>query len=277
VLLPALASDSVAPTQAHVAMHWGDEVLGGADSGGINALTSPAFCPWSKQPELKHTAVRLQKAALPWQLVAAAWLPEDDALALRQQLGAVMRGFAYASCVPFGHDGHGVLLRLAATEAPAPERIGGIEAAFGLGPGQPQVLRYEDRRRGQRRAIGLQRDGAEARLRGFVLAGDTRAEAWIKALLLQRLPAQAYGRQLLSPDVRAPQALAPAGRQVCSCFNVGEAAITDTLAGCDGTPGERLAALQQRLKCGTNCGSCLPELRRWAHAGAATVAASLAA
>jgi assimilatory nitrate reductase catalytic subunit len=145
-----------------------------------------------------------------------------------------------------------------------------IETLFGLGSGQPEVLRYEDRRRGQRRAIGLQREGADARLRAFVLAGDTRAEAWIKALLLQHLPAQAFGSQLLSPNAQAPQALSPAGRQVCTCFNVAEPTILDTLAHCTGTVTLRLATLQDRLKCGTNCGSCLPELRRLAQAGAVT-------
>ena len=274
LVLPASASDTVAPTQAHVAMHWGDEVLGGqavdgSASAGINALTNPAFCPQSRQPELKHTAVRLRKAALPWPLVAAAWLAEADALVLRQRLVPVMRGFGYASCVPFGHAGHGVLLRLAATEPPPPEAVAEIETLFGLGSGQPQVLRYEDRRRGQRRAIGLQRAGGDVQLSGFVLAGDTGAEGWIKALLLQQLPAQAFGSQLLSPNARAPQALASAGRQVCTCFNVGQAAIVEALAGCEGPLTQRLTMLQDRLKCGTNCGSCLPELRRLAQAGVA--------
>jgi assimilatory nitrate reductase catalytic subunit len=274
LVLPARASDTVAPTQAHVAMHWGDEVLGGqaADgsaAAGINALTNPAFCPKSKQPELKHTAIRLQKAALPWHLVAAAWLSEADALALRQHLAPVMRGFGYASCVPFGHGEHGVLLRLAATAPPTPEAVAEIEALFGLGAGQPQVLRYEDRQRGQRRAIGLQRAGADTQLRAFVLAGDTRAEGWIKALLLQHLPAQAFGSQLLSPNAQAPQALVPAGRQVCTCFNVAEPAIVEALVSCNGPPAQRLAQLQDRLKCGTHCGSCLPELRRLAQAGVA--------
>jgi assimilatory nitrate reductase catalytic subunit len=189
LVLPARASDTVAPTQAHVAMHWGDEVLGGqaADdsaAAGINTLTNPAYCPTSKQPELKHSAIRLQKAALPWHRVAVAWLSEAAALALRQQLAPVMRGFGYASCVPFGHAEHGLLLRLAATAAPTPEAVTGIESLFGLVAGQPQVLRYADRQRGQRRAIGLQRTGDDAQLRAFVLAGDTRAEGWIKALLL---------------------------------------------------------------------------------------------
>ena len=46
------------------------------------------------------------------------------------------------------------------------------------------------------------------------------------------------------------------GAIICSCFQVGETAIRQAIAnGCDTT-----AALGKALKCGTNCGSCLPEL-----------------
>ncbi len=267
LVLPALASDSIAPNQAHAAMHWGDEMLAGVSTAGlagsgINSLTSPAFCPLSKQPELKHTAVKLQKATLPWQLLACAWLPEAQALALREQAGALMAGVGYACCVPFGHDAHGVLLRLAATTAPPPERVSAIETLFGLGPERKDALRYEDRRQGQRRAMGLVRQGDDTRLQAFVLAGDIRAEAWIKALLQQRLPAQAYGRLLLRPDAQAPVALAPKGKQVCTCFDISESAIHAALPACTGTAAQRLAVLQGQLKCGTNCGSCIPELKR---------------
>ena len=277
LVLPAHATDTVALAQVHVAMHWGDEVLGGSDidgqpGAGINALTNPASCPQSRQPELKHTAVRLQRAQLPWQLVAAAWLPEDQALALRRQLAPVMRGFGYAACVPFGHDQAGVLLRLAAVRAPHAEQVLAIEAAFGLGAGQAEVLRYDDQQRGQRRAIGLQRQDGDARLHAFVLAGDVRAEAWIKTLLLERLPAQALGRQLLRPDAVAPVALAPAGRQVCTCLAVGESAIREALATGHGDALQRLAALQQALGCGTQCGSCLPEVRSLVAGSLAVVA-----
>ena len=41
-----------------------------------------------------------------------------------------------------------------------------------------------------------------------------------------------------------------------------DAAITGYLAGCSGSDDTRLAALQGNLKCGTNCGSCIPELKR---------------
>jgi assimilatory nitrate reductase catalytic subunit len=76
------------------------------------------------------------------------------------------------------------------------------------------------------------------------------------------MDAQAYGRALLQPGAKAPLAMAAKGRQVCSCFDVGEVRIGETLAGCRGAPDAQLAQLQERLKCGTNCGSCLPELKR---------------
>ena len=274
IVLPAQASEGVALSQAFVAMHWGDEVLGGrAGSGaamaGVNALTTGAFCPRSKQPELKHAAIKVLKAELPWRLLAAAWLPETDALQVRSAAQALMTRFDFASCVPFGHDRHGVLLRAAADSAPPAELLAEIEALFGLGPARTDALRYEDRRRGQRRAMGLQRDGADTRLQAFVLAGDIAAEGWIKSLLQDHLPAQAYGRLLLMPQPRAPLALVPRGRQVCTCFNIAEPAITDALAATRGSAEQRLVELQQKLQCGTRCGSCLPELRRMVRASEA--------
>ena len=52
------------------------------------------------------------------------------------------------------------------------------------------------------------------------------------------------------------------GKPVCTCFNVTDAAITAQLAQCHGTDDDRLAQLQGKLRCGTNCGSCVPELKR---------------
>jgi assimilatory nitrate reductase catalytic subunit len=95
-----------------------------------------------------------------------------------------------------------------------------------------------------------------------VLAGDTRAEVWIKPLLQDELPAAAYGRLLLMPGARAPVAIAARGKQICTCFNVTDDAIQARLQTCEGNEEQRLAALQASLRCGTNCGSCLPEIKR---------------
>ena len=126
------------------------------------------------------------------------------------------------------------------------------------------------------RTMKLVRTGSAARLDGFLLAGDTSAEAWIKTLLQDSLPAQSYGRLLLVPGSKAPVEVADAakqrGRQVCTCFNVTDAAITSELGRCQGTAGERLASLQKALQCGTNCGSCVPQLQRMVRATLKAVA-----
>lgn len=100
------------------------------------------------------------------------------------------------------------------------------------------------------------------RLIGCLLAGDTRSEAWLRPLLQDGLVADAYGRSLLAPGSTPPVAMAARGKQVCTCFNVSESAITTALSHCPGSDDERLARLQGKLKCGTNCGSCIPALRK---------------
>jgi assimilatory nitrate reductase catalytic subunit len=257
LLLPARASEDMAPAQAFIAMHWGEEHL----RGGVNVLASPAFCPQSKQPELKHAAVLIARADLPWRLVALAWCDQTQALQLRAALRPFFEHFEFAACVPFGRDRHGVLFRAAAAEPAAADVVAQIATLFDLQGAH--ALHYADARRGQRRSLRLAGEpGAEQFLQAFLLAGDTRAESWIAPLLQQQLPAQAYGRQMLLPGAAPPGAAPQRARQVCSCFDVAEPRIVQVLAGCAGSEVERLAALQGTLRCGTQCGSCLPELKR---------------
>ena len=132
-----------------------------------------------------------------------------------------------------------------------------------LGLGRAGVLHYADDKRGQRRSMRLvaHADGGQ-RLDALLLGGDISAEAWVKTVLQEDLPAQAYGRLLLSPGAQPPVAVAARGRQVCSCFDVSEPRIVDALRACVGSGEARLLQLQQGLKCGTQCGSCVPELKR---------------
>ncbi|MFB0898284.1 MAG: molybdopterin-dependent oxidoreductase [Polaromonas sp.] len=283
IVVPLQASAEVAVSQAFMAMHWGEEYLSGVSSqgerlAGVNALTTSAYCPSSKQPELKHAAVKILKAELPWSLLAMAWLPDGEALSARTQLKHLMAAFPFTSCVPFSNstpladrsrERTGVLFRAAGCEAPSASVLAHIEAALGLN--SAETLRYADLKKGQHRTARLERQGEQVELTGFVLAGDTSAEAWIKTLLLEGLPAQAYGRQLLLPGAKAPMAVQSRGKPVCTCFNVTDAAIEAQLALIHEDAGsaadlmhdaQRLAALQSALKCGTNCGSCVPELKR---------------
>jgi assimilatory nitrate reductase catalytic subunit len=289
ILLPVQASKEVGMSQAFIAMHWGEEFLSGQSNNGerlagVNAITTSAFCPSSKQPELKHAAVKILKAELPWTLLGVAWLPSDQALGVREQLKALMRLFPFASCVPFGDSAGvselsgvgrtGLLFRAAGHEAPTDEVLADIETLLGLQGGattstsstpsapSSQVLRYADKKKGQHRTIKLTGNREHAELEAFLLAGDTRSEAWVKTLLQDSLPAQSYGRMLLVPGSKAPIAVQSRGKSVCTCFNVTDAAITEQLAKSFGSDERRLVELQTSLKCGTNCGSCVPELKR---------------
>jgi len=280
LIAPVQADDGLAPMQTYMAMHWGQEALSGLDSHGrpvpgVNSLTDPTFCPKSKQPELKHAAVRIHPAALPWRLVGVAWLPADQALAVREQLRPWMAAFAFASCVLFGREGEGdanaaaaqvgVLLRTGHSEAPGASAVRQIEDMLTMGGmGGTDVLRYDDPSRGQHRAMRLQRGSDGTHLRAFVLAGNIAAETWLRPLLQDALRVDALGHALLQPDREPQGATKPRGKQVCTCFNVSETDIAGAMGACpmDADIGMRLALVQGALKCGTNCGSCLPAVRK---------------
>lgn len=277
-ILPAMAGDDMRAGQAFVGMHWGEEYVSGRgrDGGGtygVNALTLPALDPSSKQPELKHAAVKILKAELPWRFLVFGWIDESQALALQSALRPYMRRFSYASCTLFGRDKVGVLFRAADDYPATPELVKKIEARFGIaGAG---VLRYDDAKRGNARHILVQ----DGKLNAVSLAGDISAEHWLKDYLENGQPVAALGRLLLMPSTKAPQGFKARGRIVCNCFNVAESEITDLLAVQDrinhGTPDALLATLQEKLNCGTNCGSCVPELKKiiLVQSGAVKVAA----
>ena len=264
-ILPAQASDDMRSGQAFIGMHWGEEYVSGRGhdgdgSYGVNALTLPALCPSSKQPELKHAAVKILKAELPWRFMVFGWVEASQALALQAALRPSMRRFAYASCTLFGRDKVGVLFRAADDYRAAAELVREIETQFGIVGAD--VLRYDDAKRGNARHI-LVRDG---KLAAVALAGDTSAEHWLKEYLEGEQPVAALGRLLLVPSAKAPQGFKARGRVVCNCFNVAESEIGEALTNHDwinaGTPDAVLASVQQKLKCGTNCGSCVPEMRK---------------
>jgi assimilatory nitrate reductase catalytic subunit len=263
-ILPAVAGDDMRAGQAFIGMHWGEEYLSGRGAGsnglyGVNGLTSPAFDPVSKQPELKHAAVKILKAELPWRLAVFGWVDTAQALLLQSELRPLLRQFTYASCTLFGREQTGVLFRAADDYAGAAELVAGIEARFGISGAS--VLRYDDKRRGNSRHI-LMRDG---KLSAVSLVGDTAATQWLKDYLETCQPVAALGRLLLMPSAKPPEGFKSRGRIVCNCLNVSEAEITaqldmpDTL---NSAPEATFATVQARLKCGTSCGSCVPEVRK---------------
>jgi len=71
-------------------------------------------------------------------------------------------------------------------------------------------------------------------------------------------PPQTAQQRLALLAGRAEHGNASAGATICSCFGVGEITIADAARqGCSSV--QQLGA---KLKCGTNCGSCIPELKK---------------
>jgi assimilatory nitrate reductase catalytic subunit len=264
-IFPVLAGDEIRAGQAFIGMHWGEEYVSGrgrdADGTyGVNALTSPALDPSSKQPELKHAAVKILKAELPWRFLVFGWIDQSRVLSVQAALRPYMRRFSYASCTLFGRERAGVLFRAADDYAAAPELIMGIERCFGLD--SANVLRYDDKKRGNSRRILVH----DEQLAAVSLAGDSSAEHWLKEYLQNEQAVAGLGRLLLMPSAKAPQGFKARGRIVCNCFNVAETEIENVL-GAEGGSNHAsldaaLSALQTTLKCGTNCGSCVPELKK---------------
>jgi assimilatory nitrate reductase catalytic subunit len=205
--------------------------------------------------------VRITRIELPWRLVAFGHPRDGDALALARLARQWLPAFGFATCVLVGGEREGVLFRAAASGPAEPRAIEALDAIFGL-RGE-DTLRYDDGRRGVGRRIRMSGGAIDA----VRLAGDVGAEAWLRDLFDRQEAVANVGALLLAPTARLPVPAAR-GRTVCSCLNVSEAAICEFVAGAAGDA-DPLAALQSALKCGTQCGSCLPELKRLVATGKA--------
>ncbi len=121
----------------------------------------------------------------------------------------------------------------------------------------PASLWCDDPATGRWRAAGLE----DGRLRWWLMVGppaELPGLAWLDA----RFAEAAEGQPLESCRRRrllagCDDGAAANGPLVCSCHQVGQAAIVAAIRAGDAS----VEALGARLACGTQCGSCLPELK----------------
>ncbi|MEG0675135.1 MAG: molybdopterin-dependent oxidoreductase [Comamonas sp.] len=274
IALPVEADAGLQPAQVYLPMHWGSMFLSGKSSkglrlAGVNALTTDQCCPRSRQPELKHVAVKVLKAEMPWTCLGMAWLDESQVQRVRQALAALMQEFDFASSVLFGRavpleqaaqGRSGVQFRAAAYEAPSAAVLARLHELLQLGGAD--ALRYVDARRQCSRAMALRKHEGQTLLDSFLLCGDASAGQWLAPILRDEQATQSFGRLLLASGKMPPTAMPARSRQVCACMNVDEAGITQQLQQCSGTAQERLASLKSQLGCGTRCGSCIPQIKQ---------------
>jgi assimilatory nitrate reductase catalytic subunit len=248
LLLRAAASSTLRPAQTYLPMHWGGRFMRGL---GVNLLMPAVTDPLSRQPELKHAAVQVERFATGWQLVA---LRLDPALGLQAALHPWLARFDHATLTLVGRESPVVVLRAwgaAESLLPTPDLLRELAAALGLDT--PHTLAFNDSRRGIVKRALIEND----RLAGALLCNETRATDWLLDLIVRGGSPQAVRKWLFAPLAAPPASASARGKIVCNCLDVAESEILADLAS-----GLDLAALQAKRQCGTSCGSCLPELRR---------------
>lgn len=233
-------------------MHWGGRYMTGA---GVNALVGDAVDPYSQQPELKHTAVEVIKTKLNYPL-AAIRRCENVAEALRVMNSArmLLAEFPYASLTLYGRDSPLVVFRAATLASLSLSVLERVDDCFGLAGdvGEAKLIVFTD----TRRAITKKAISRAGKLFAVRLAGEVSAISWLRQAMAEDELDPALQRFALAPSTKPPVSVAPR-MIVCKCADVSDVQIVAAVAA-----GSDLADLQQRLKCGTFCGGCVPDIKR---------------
>jgi assimilatory nitrate reductase catalytic subunit len=219
-----------------VPIHWNGAF---ASDARVGALTNPVVDPVSGEPELKHTPVSLEPFVADWYgviLTRATLPPPDTAWWTRVQGAQFTRYELVGRAFP---DWPAEARRLLAV--PASAEVDWVE--------------YRDPARRLYRAAWL----IDEQLQGCIYIDGRHAlpeRGWLASLFAaRRLDASARASL---PAGRALEGSDP-GALVCSCFGVGAKAIAACARGLGAaaTPVE----IGKKIKCGTNCGSCVPEIQ----------------
>ena len=220
--------------EVFVPMHWTDAF---SSSGPIDRVVSAATDPVSGQPELKATALRVEPVPAQWRGLLM------HAVAVRPQ-GPVW------SRIPLQH-GHAFELTGA---EPLPQGPGLDAFARALmAPGDAEIMEMKDPARGVWRYAALKEGRLLACLYLTSRTASLPSHQALTALLAGPI-AEAARRSVLAGGGPVREA----EKVVCACFSVGLETISGAIAG------QRLTTVAEigaALKAGTNCGSCIPELR----------------
>jgi assimilatory nitrate reductase catalytic subunit len=216
-------------------IHWSDENTSG---GRIGALVHGRTDPISGQPDSKATPCTVEPCAFGIEgfVLSHEPLPVAAPYWVRIRLET------------------GWLYRVAFQAEPEPSWSDWTEKLFDAD--QTQLLQLSDPRSACYRAAHVRDD----RLAGclFIAArGQLPGWDWLARLLGEPVTEDVHRRCLLAG--RESDGIADHGPIICACFAIGRNRIARAVAA-DGC--HSVDALGAALRAGTNCGSCIPELRR---------------
>ena len=235
--------------RAWMPMHWGSQFM---NTPGVNAVASEAIDPYSKQPELKHAAVQIEKLTLPYSLaVVRRCADQAEALSLLQRARAALADYPYATVGLYGRQSPLVVLRAATRESLDDAAIEGLDRLFGIEGSDGAIVYVDAKKRIAKKAVAI-----DGRLQAVRLCGETQAVSWLRQAMAEDELDASLIRFALAPLGKTPVSVAPRNI-VCKCADVTDVQIQAELA-----TGADLPTLQEKLKCGTFCGSCVPDIRR---------------
>jgi assimilatory nitrate reductase catalytic subunit len=229
-------SDSQRPGSIFMPMHWSERY---ARQSLVNALVNPVTDPVSGEPESKHTPVRIEPYRPAWHgfLISAGPLDIDSA-----DWRVTVRGDGYW------------LYELAGESAPA-NWTDWARRTLGDDRAEDEWIDFADAAAGRYRCALLH----QGRLTRCLFVGKTHelpARDWLAGLFQEPELSPRSRMSLLAG--RPASAEDDHGRIVCACFSVGLNTLTQAIRKQGLTTPEQIGAA---LKAGTNCGSCIPELR----------------
>ena len=237
-VLKVVVSDRQRRGSLFAPIHWSDAT---ASAARICDLVMPETDRYSGQPDAKATPAAIAPVRFAYRGFALTRQP--IALPQGEPQAAWWARVAVAN-------GHGLLL--ATNDGPETWR-GIARQVFADGT---ELAEYADEQRGIYRVAAF----AGGQLTGCLFVGPAEsAPQWdaVKALFEAEAVGDDARRVLLSG--RSADGLVSAGPIVCACFSVGLATIRDAIQSGAAT---NVEAIGQALRAGTNCGSCLPELKR---------------
>ncbi len=219
-----------------VPIHWSDAFASDARVGG---LVNPVVDPVSGEPELKHTPARVTPFVVSWQgfILSRRALPQLDVTWWTVAQGAQFHRYEIA-----GRRVYGDWSRWA-------------RHLFDAKDPHADWLEYSDPNAGIYRAVQLVDDCIAACV--FLSPRpDLPSRTWLASLFTKD---RISGRERMGLLAGQPaDASADTGPVVCSCFGVGRKTICNAIAQ------HRLSTPQQvgqKLRAGTNCGSCVAEIK----------------
>ena len=230
-------TDSQVPGSIFVPMHWTEQF---ASSGRMGALVNAVVDPISKQPESKHTPARIKAYQSAWQ----------GFILSRRELSISAPDYWVKSK---GEQFY--RYELAGLTLPENWQDWTKNILCDNDGATPQWQEYQDFGRGNYRAARFVNNQLESVV--FIAKESALPERnWLTGLFSKPELEKAERMALLTG--RPPVGVADVGTIVCACFNVGEKTI--------------LAAIREKglkthqevgrcLKAGTNCGSCVPEIK----------------